>query len=142
MEQVVHRAVLRRVGGAQKSWEATYVGVLTCTLTSVCTQGVGEIIRSTDNIFGDGEEGVSVQDEVERDTFDLTIDFLEARMLNKSAGASSLAYVGARSACWGSAPTGLGILPCLFGGLLHVFGALMRLFEAHPFWGQPMPHAW
>lgn len=49
-------------------------------------QGVGEIIRSSETIFGDGTEGLSVEDEVERDTFDLTIDFMEARMLNKSAG--------------------------------------------------------
>eukprot|EP00967_Tisochrysis_lutea_P018211 scaffold20624_cov22-Tisochrysis_lutea.AAC.3 len=50
-------------------------------------EGVGEIIKSTDNIFGDSGDVPTVQDEVERDTFDLTIDFLEAKMLNKSAGA-------------------------------------------------------
>lgn len=47
---------------------------------------MGEIIRSSDTIFGDGGDGPPVEDEVERDTFDLTIDFMEARMLNKSAG--------------------------------------------------------
>jgi len=51
-------------------------------------EGVGEIIKSTDNIFGDSGDVPTVQDEVERDTFDLTIDFLEAKMLNKSAGMS------------------------------------------------------
>ncbi|KAF5832974.1 hypothetical protein DUNSADRAFT_10961 [Dunaliella salina] len=51
-------------------------------------EGVGEIIKSTDDIFGGSGDVPTVQDEVERDTFDLTIDFLEAKMLNKSAGMS------------------------------------------------------
>lgn len=59
---------------------------VSCLFSNAHCQGVGEIIRSSETIFGDTGDVPQVEDEVERDTFDLTIDFMEARMLNKSAG--------------------------------------------------------
>ena len=50
-------------------------------------QGAEEILRSPDNIYGEeGDTGMTLRADTERDTFDISIDYIEARMLNKSAG--------------------------------------------------------